>query len=86
MGYPMTYSRVVSRNWLSGDYGDRRDHLMIATGLVAGDLRRLEVDQRDEYHLNLYAEKVGITPAQVKQVLDLFLTAMICIASSRQRT
>ena len=68
MGYPMTYGRVINRNYLQGEYEQ---------GATQGDLRRLETDQRDEYHLGLYALHVGITPEQVKQVLDLFFGAWI---------
>jgi hypothetical protein len=39
---------------------------------VAGDMRRLEADQRDEEHLTFYAEASGITPDQAKKVLDAF--------------
>lgn len=40
--------------------------------MIAGDLRRLEADQRDERHLAHYADQTGLTPDQVKAVLDLF--------------
>lgn len=56
MGYPMMWSRLVGRN----------------RGIDALDIERLERDQRDEDHLNRYAELAGITPDQVKKVLDLF--------------
>jgi len=67
MGYPMNYRRVVERNYLHGDYDPES-----STGLIAGDLRRLESDQRDSFHLDLYAKHAGITPEQAKKVLDLF--------------
>ncbi len=71
MGYPMTYQRVIGRNGLHGGYDDPPRPLP-ASSAIAGDLRRLEHDQRDPLHLDLYARKVGITPEQVKCVLDLF--------------
>lgn len=67
MGYPMSYSRVVRRNQLAGDYEPNAP-----LGLIRGDLRRLEKDQRDEKHLAVYAERARITIAQAKQVLDDF--------------
>jgi len=39
-----------------------------------GDLRRLEHDQRDEWHLAEYARRAGITPEQARAVLDAFFT------------
>lgn len=73
MGYPMTYVRVVKRNQLHGDYQtDRTNISEVPPSFVAGDLRRLETDQRDEHHLAKYAELAGITPAQARAVLDAF--------------
>lgn len=43
-----------------------------AQRLVAGDLRRLEQDQRDPRHLEIYAKRAGVTPEQAKAVLDAF--------------
>lgn len=37
---------------------------------LAGDLRRLESDQRDDRHLATYAARAGITPEQARTVLD----------------
>ena len=69
MGYPMTYRRVVMRNGLlEGGYANTPDQL----SMLCGDLRRLEIDQRDELHLAYYAQRAGITPEQVKAVLDVF--------------
>lgn len=39
---------------------------------LAGDLRRLEGDQRDARHLLERAQRTGLTPDQVKAVLDDF--------------
>jgi hypothetical protein len=74
MGYPMTYGRVVSRNRLSGDYNAnwQDDREKQALSLIRGDLRRLEKDQRDDQHLELYAKHAGVTPEQAKKVLDKF--------------
>ena len=68
MGHPMNYRRFIDRNHLTGGYGD----MFSDTKLIAGDLRRLESDQRDSFHLDLYAKHAGITPEQAKKVLDLF--------------
>jgi NAD-dependent DNA ligase len=74
MGYPMTYDRVINRNWLQGGYPhdarvvDRAENIRAA---IAGDLRRLEADQRDERHLKMYARGAGVTEAQAKKVLDM---------------
>lgn len=40
--------------------------------ITAGDLRRLEQDQRDERHLAQYAQRTGLTPSQCLAVLDAF--------------
>lgn len=69
MGYPMTYPRVVNRNGLLGNYTESR-----GDKLTAGDLRRLELDQRDENHLRLYAEHAKITEHQAWLVLTAFFT------------
>jgi hypothetical protein len=68
MGYPMTYQRVIGRSHLQGDYGCPSTALQ----LIAGDLRRLEKNQRDEAHLKQYAARAGITEEQAKEVLDAF--------------
>ena len=73
MGYPMTYSRVIERNELDGDYYTGLDPaLNESIETVAGDLRRLEKDQRDDYHLAGYASRANITKEQAKIVLDEF--------------
>lgn len=69
MGYPMTYPRVVLRNGLDGDYAESRGGT-----LIAGDMRRLELDQRDERHLKQYAAVAGITDHQAYLVLTAFFT------------
>lgn len=63
-GYPMTWRRFVNRNDLTGDYDSGSAHARIA-----GDLRRLEADQRDPVHLAGYAKRAGITPEQAPMVL-----------------
>jgi hypothetical protein len=89
LGYPITYSRVIGRNGLGGDYSKHPVYGAISKptwdpettkeeavagyhALVAGDLRRLEKDQRDEAHLARYAKLAGVTPEQVKLILDAF--------------
>jgi len=73
MGYPMTYWRVLWRNGLTGEYQHTANPAGTedGRGMIRGDLRRLEQDQRDDLHLRKYADRAGITPAQVKVVLDL---------------
>lgn len=71
MGYPMSYPRVVHRNGLIGNY----ESAMTPQRAIAGDLRRLEQDQRDPAHLERYAAVASITPAQAKAVLDALFTA-----------
>lgn len=68
MGYPMNYRRVIARNNLQGDYDPTQKEL----GLIRGDLRRLERDQVDDYHLEAYSKAVGISKEEVKQVLAIF--------------
>lgn len=73
MSYPMNYQRVVNRNHLAGDY----DSEYTLRSCVAGDLRRLETDQRDEKHLKKYAGYAGVTPEQAKLVLDAFFDGFV---------
>ncbi len=75
MGYPMDYQRVVNRNDLAGDY-DTSDDLRLRS-MIRGDLRRLEIDQRDPHHLACYAEACGVTVAQAKAVLDAFFAGNV---------
>ena len=82
-----TYERDESgRTWtqiealIPPDKWDAHDRVMYhsrfsAQRLLAGDLRRLETDQRDEQHLALYAKHTGLTPAQVQAVLTAFFGA-----------
>lgn len=88
MGYPMTYVRVVARNGLQDGYELRpTDDAIIAADppyarvaalqrAIAGDLRRLERDQRDARHLGAYAHVAGITPEQARAVLDALFAGM----------
>lgn len=68
MGYPMTWERLVGRNMLSGDYNGTSD----VRPIIAGDMRRLEMDSRDGLHLQLYAKQAGVTEAQVLVILNAF--------------
>ena len=87
MGYPMTYKRVVMRNYLTGEYESGPppgmpyslfpDWWKRQYGMICGDLRRLEKDQRDVAHLYRYAEIAGCEPAQVKRLLDAFFDGQI---------
>lgn len=67
MGYPMNYRRVVCRNGLQEDYAGQNGP--VSSSAIAGDLRRLEKDQVDENHLELYAKFAGITEEQASMVL-----------------
>ena len=64
MGYCMTWARVIRRNQLQGNYTSATD------AMLAGDLRRLEHDQRDRVQVEERARRLGVPPEQVKKVLD----------------
>ena len=66
----MTYQRVINRNWLQGNYNEPGMVSEQYRSLICGDLRRLEKDQRDEFHLQRYAEMACVTKDQVKRILD----------------
>lgn len=71
MSYPMTYTRVLQRNRLEGDYenpGPPPGDL----SYIRGDLRRLEQDTVDERHLAEYAEIAGCHPEQVRRLFESF--------------
>jgi hypothetical protein len=63
----MTWKRVLNRNGLLGGYNGTHG------GLLEGDLRRFETDQRDEQHLRHYAQLANVTPAQAQIILDALL-------------
>lgn len=73
MGYPMTYPRVVMRNGLQGSYSGthRREDW---ARMVAGDLRRLEQDARDDHHIDKFVEATGATEGEVRAILEAFFT------------
>ncbi len=73
MGYLMDYQRVIDRNYLNGDYDDDRDSSGKGS-ILKGDLRRLELDTRDEKHLVRYAELTGISEEKVLQLFDFFFS------------
>jgi hypothetical protein len=73
MGYPMTWQRIVDRNGLKGDYMDTSiDKGDFGSRMIAGDMRRLERDTRDDLHIKAYAKLAGCTKAQAKKLLDAF--------------
>jgi hypothetical protein len=78
MGYPMYWGRLVRRNGLTGGYREpgcqpgEPDYWLGRLRLVAGDMRRVETDQRDERHLAEYARRAGVTTEQARAVLDAF--------------
>lgn len=87
MGYPMTYRRVIQRGQLWGGYAAAwelnqklnrtcDEDIRKTLAWIAGDLRRLEKDQRDDVHLEIYARETGLTVEQVKAVLDLFFEGL----------
>jgi len=63
----MTYRRVICRNGLQEDYAGQKG--LVSSSAIAGDLRRLEKDQVDENHLELYAKFVGVTEEQASMIL-----------------
>lgn len=71
MGWPMTYARVINRNGLTGNYTETPDY-MGDKRLIAGDLRRLEQDTLDRWHVSMYAKEAGITEDQVRLLFMLF--------------
>lgn len=75
MGYPMTWPRLVSRNRLQGDYDGGDETRSI--GGIAGDMRRLEKDTRDDLHLRTYSELSGATLEQVSVILDAFFNGSV---------
>ncbi len=81
MGYPMTYERVIGRGYLRGGYDTadpkafgRQEQELADKRIrwIAGDLRRLEIDTRDEIGLAHFAKISGATPEQVKLIFDEF--------------
>lgn len=74
---PMNYWRVVNRNFLRGDGQSVpiQKQAFDQRPMIRDDLRKMEVDQRDEDHLAAYARRAGITKAQAKQVLDDFFAS-----------
>ena len=70
----MTYTRLVNRNGLKGDYSGDPDQNYGpgAKGGIRGDMRRLEQDSVDVRHLTEYAEAAGITTEQVRLVFARF--------------
>src|SRR5687768_17107454 len=75
MGYPMTWKRLVNRNHLQDSYDGQPtydDPLHDARRRIAGDMRRIEADMRDNQFLCMFALHAGITEDQVKLVLDAF--------------
>ncbi len=72
MGFPMTYNRFIHRNRLTGDYSDGQEFPNDPKPLLAGDLRRLEIDSRNDEIIAIYADAAVITPEQARIVLDAF--------------
>jgi len=71
MGYPMTYKRMIHRNFLTGGYDNQDPALSPAN--IRGDLRRFEQDQQDANHVVEYARLSGATEDQVRIILSKLL-------------
>jgi hypothetical protein len=84
MGYPMTYPRVVLRNGLTGNYAESYGEQRTLRTLIAGDMRRLEHDMRDQRHLRAFAEKAGISDHQAWLVLTAFFTDLGMVARTEE--
>lgn len=83
MGYPMTYSRVLGRNLLDGNYTNVRqtgtvvvcldDNVASTLRMISGDLRRLEQDSVDgKYATQVIADYAGVDIETVQKVLEAF--------------
>lgn len=87
MGYPMSYDRFINRNGLTGDYGSKgyeeRDR---NSNMLSGDLRRLESDNLDEWHLNCYAEACGVSVDQARAILEMFFSGKVFSYKSAPNT
>ncbi len=81
MSYPMDYQRIINRNDLGGDYSTSNTSSAGIKPLIAGDLRRLETDQRDERHLRAYAKVTDLSVEDVRSVLNLFFLGDVLSAA-----
>lgn len=65
---------VLQWGWMYNPVRPRDPNRSQQVGLsfLAGDMRRMENDQRDPFQLGKYAERAGVTPDQAKAVLDAF--------------
>lgn len=70
----MTYRRVVSRNSLTGNYSDGIEPGAGALRMIAGDLRRLEIDSLDDTQTLELSRVTGVAPEDVRKVLREFFT------------
>lgn len=80
MGYPMTWKRVVNRNNLNGDYSTDNLSLPLSEKIIrmiAGDMRRLEKDNLDEWHLKAYSEACNVSVEQVRAILEMFFSGNV---------
>jgi len=67
MGYPMTWTRVVLRNFQTYKVYDGT-----LPGTILGDMERLKTDTLDVNHIQGYAKLSGATPEQVEKILKAF--------------
>jgi hypothetical protein len=70
MGYPMTFSRLISRNGL-GNYKEGYKHDSDDFSALRGDLLRFVEDTQDHDHIDWFVRITGATEHQVRQVLAL---------------
>ena len=74
----MSYKRVVGRNFLNNGYwngiGPTPCGAELARLMISGDMRRLEKDNLDEYHLKCYSEACNVSIEQAKAVLEMFFS------------
>lgn len=68
MGYPMTWKRLVNRNGLTGDYDPGNP----PKALISGDMRRLEIDSRDDRYGQEIANAAGVSLDVARRVLNAF--------------
>ena len=68
MGYPMTFSRLIRRNWIDIDQGYESP---TERSSVSGDMKRFVEDTMDHQHVEFFARISGATEDQVRLILAL---------------
>lgn len=81
MGYPMTWHRLVSRNFLTGNYTEVPPTYMTTTEqfegrlrMINGDMRRMALDATQDggWWPGKLAEQAGVDEDQCRRVLRAF--------------